>query len=63
MKILQAERLTHGRSESWRVTFSEPINDRNQAEMIKLLQSLSWLWQTTITTISPDTIIYEGWTD
>ena len=63
MKIIKAEQLQHGRRESWKVTFSEAVNDHNKPEALRLLQGLSYLWQTTVTTVSPDTVIYQGWTD
>lgn len=64
MAIVKAESLEYNRRhETWKVTFSENIASYSKSELLDLCASISFLWNTCITPINDNTVLYTGYTD
>jgi len=64
MAIVKAEKKEHNRMhETWEIEFSENIASYAKSELLDYCTKISFLWNSTITPINENTIIYDGWID
>ena len=64
MAIIKAEKTEHNRThETWKIQFSEDIASYAKSELLDYCASISFLWDTCITPINDNTVLYTGYID
>ena len=64
MAIVKAEKLENRRThETWKIEFSENIAYYSKSELLDYCASISFLWNTCITPINDNTVLYTGYID
>jgi len=58
-----AEQSESGRRETWAVHFADSIDNVPDADIIKALGAVSWLWSPKIIRTGHKTVTYTGYTD
>ena len=60
---MEAVKISGGRTEEWRVTFSGSIDIITDSDIMEAMNSVTWLWSPKICRTSSNTVIYTGYTD
>ena len=64
MAIVNAEKTENRRThETWKITFSENITSYSKSELLDYCAKISFLWNTCITPLNDNTVLYTGYID
>lgn len=58
-----AEKAHSGSRETWAVHFADTIENVPDADILKALEAVSWLWSPAIIRTGHKTVTYTGYTD